>query len=112
MHVHLHKPNPQRAQSNVRKSTQIPRAPVIIPFVTPLPMNHPLNNNAPQSGLSPTIPINSATVAAVPLVPPAASPHVHGASPPHTPTPHTITPIPPSTDPSPAPAIRGKKGKN
>ena len=78
--VHVHpqkkKTHSQKAQSHVRKSTTRTPVPVSIPFVTPLPMNHPLNNNVTQSGFSPTVPINSTTNHPVPLVPhPAPHPH-------------------------------------
>ena len=50
-------------------------------------MYHPLNNDVPQSGFSPTVPINSATNHAVPSVP-----HPHSASPPALPHPHSASP--------------------
>ena len=69
VHLHLHKKtHSQIAQSHVRKSTTSTPVPVSIPFVTRLPMNHPLNNNVPYSGFSFTVAINNVTNHAVPLV--------------------------------------------
>ena len=61
VHVHLHKKtHSQKTQSHVHKKTT--STPVsAIPFVPPLPMYHPLNNNVPYSSFSATVPINSFT---------------------------------------------------
>ena len=70
VHVHLHKnTRSQKTQSHVHKKTT--STPGAIPFVSPLPMYHPLNNNVPYSSFSSTYPINSFTNQAAPLVPQA-----------------------------------------
>ena len=121
MHVQLYKPHPQRAQSNVRKSTQ--STPMIIPFVTSLPMNQPLNSNAPHSGYSPTISFfqcyhscssagtSCPSTDAYCIITSAyrTTKHQHLTPTPHTPTPPP--PIPHLGDPTPAPSSGGKKGK-
>ena len=89
VHVHLHKnTRSQKKQSHMHKKTT--STPAAIPFVSPLPMYHPLNNNVPYSGFSSTYPINSFTNQAVPLVPQAV-PHPHGTVPqPHDTSPHAL----------------------
>ena len=67
VHVHLHKnTRSQKTQSHVHKKTT--STPAAIPFVSPLPMYHPLNNNVPYSSFSSTYPINNFTNHAAPVV--------------------------------------------
>ena len=61
VYVYTHKPQTQRTQSHVRKNTHnTVSTPVIVPFVQPLPPNHPFNTNVPQnqSGVSPNVTVN------------------------------------------------------
>ena len=113
VYVYTHKPHAQRTQSAVRKNNHnIISTPIIVPFVQPLPPNHPFNTNVPQnqSGVSPNNPLNT-------NVPPTSALAVQtGAVPtPHTPhaTPHA--PVPAPHTPGPAPPLqkkeRAKRGK-
>ena len=101
-----------------------------IPFVPPLPMNHPFNTNVPQSAVSATVPVNPNPPPMVSLFPsgpstpaPSAPPTPYGTSPhtshsgasPHTPhaspspSPHVhSSPIPPSNPSTPAGKKKGK----
>ena len=89
VHVHLHKnTRSQNTQSHVHKKTA--STPATIPFVSPLPMYHPLNNNVPYSSFSSTYPINSFNYQAAPLVQQAA-PHPYGAVPHPVPQPHSTS---------------------
>jgi len=61
VYVYTHKPQTQRTQSHVRKNTHnTVSTPIIVPFVQPLPPNHPFNTNVPQnqSGVSPNVTVN------------------------------------------------------
>ena len=104
VYVYTHKPQTQRTQSHVRKNTHnTVSTPIIVPFVQPLPPNHPFNVNVPQnqSGVSPNIPVNTY----VPQISALAA--QTGAVPtPHTPyaTPHTPVPAQPVQK-------RAKRGK-
>ena len=93
VHVHLHKKTySQKTQSHVHKKTT--STPVsAIPFVPPLPMYHPLNNNVPYSSFSATVPINTFTNHAVPLVN-HATPQPYGTVPHSTPQPHVTSSLP------------------
>ena len=79
VHVHLHKnTHSQKKQSHMHKKTTSTPVSAATPFVAPLPMYHPLNNNVPYSSFSSTYPINSFNYQAAPLVPqpiPHAVPH-------------------------------------
>ena len=54
VHMHLHK---QRAWAFVLTPKSV-ITPLMIPFVPPLPMNHPFNTNVSQSTVSATVPVN------------------------------------------------------
>ena len=125
VHVHLHK---QRARATVRTPKSVV-TPMVIPFVPPLPMNHPFNTNVPQSAVSATVPVNPNPPPMVSLFPsgpstpaPSAPPTPYGTSP-HTPqsgasahTPHASpsphfshsSPIPQSGPSTPAGKKKGK----
>ena len=92
VHVHLHKnTHSQKTQSHVHKKTTSTPVSAAIPFVSPLPMYHPLNNNVPYSSFSSTYPINSFTNQAVPLVP---QPVQHPVPQPHSTSAHASQHIP------------------
>ena len=94
VHVHFHKNTySQKTQSHVHKKTTSTPVSAAIPFVSPLPMYHPLNNNVPYSSFSATVPINSFTNHAVPLVN-HATPQTYGTVSHSTPQPHVTSPLP------------------
>ena len=84
--VYINTHRQQRAQSSLpRNNHSTISAPIIVPFVQPLPPGHPFNTNAPQnqSGMSANVPVNPS----VPQ-PSALATHVGAAPPVHPTTPH------------------------
>ena len=64
VYIYTHKQHSQRAPARVKKDTLTTTSPpVMVPFVVPLPPEHPFNTNRPQnqSGVSATVPINKTT---------------------------------------------------
>ena len=98
VYVYTHKPRSQRAPVRVNKGTHTTISPpVIVPFMVPLPPEHPFNINRPQnqSGISAIVPINNATTTT-----PAINPTTPVAPQAPLTTPQTLFSIP-----------RGKRGK-
>ena len=98
VYVYTHKPRSQRAPVRVNKGTHTTISPpVIVPFMVPLPPEHPFNINRPQnqSGVSASIPINNTTTATPVINPTPVAPQ----------TPHSTAHTTPFVTP------RGKRGK-